>query len=148
MIIVEAQSQLTAAVEKERSSTEKALTLQSRVTQLEKQTASLRQEKSRLTAALELEKAKAETLEEGQQRYILIVIWLYTIQMFFHWVEIQLRWKLYVHLYSSLWKMLGKKRQVVSHFIQSFITYTCITICVGDAGKTTGVWESEIRGRE
>ena len=65
---VEAQTQLSAAVEKERSATEKALTLQSRITHLERQTASLRQERSRLAASLELEKAKAETLEESQQR--------------------------------------------------------------------------------
>ena len=65
---VEAQTQLSVAVEKERSATERTMTLQSRVTVLENQTASLRQEKSRLTASLELEKAKAETLEEGQQR--------------------------------------------------------------------------------
>lgn len=58
-------------MEKERSATEKALTLQSRITHLEKQTASLRQEKSRLSASLELEKAKAETLEESQQRSVL-----------------------------------------------------------------------------
>jgi chromosome segregation ATPase len=66
--LVEAQTQLSAAVEKERSATEKALTLQSRITHLERQTASLRQERSRLAASLELEKAKAETLEESQQR--------------------------------------------------------------------------------
>ena len=65
---VEAQTQLSVAVEKERSATERTMTLESRVTVLENQTASLRQEKSRLTASLELEKAKAETLEEGQQR--------------------------------------------------------------------------------
>ena len=65
---MEAQTQLSVAVEKERSATERTMTLQSRVTVLENQTASLRQEKSRLTASLELEKAKAETLEEGQQR--------------------------------------------------------------------------------
>ena len=65
---VDAQTQLSAAVEKERSATEKALTHQSRVTHLEKQIASLRQDNSRLTASLELERAKAETLEDGQQR--------------------------------------------------------------------------------
>ena len=48
------------------------MTLESRVSALEKQIASLRQDKSRLTAALELEKAKAETLEESQQRYMYI----------------------------------------------------------------------------
>ncbi|CAI8053206.1 TATA element modulatory factor [Geodia barretti] len=66
--LVEAQTQLSAAVEKERSATEKALTLQSRITHLERQTASQRQEISRLAASLELERAKAETLEESQQR--------------------------------------------------------------------------------
>ena len=62
---------MSIEVEKERSSTEKAMTLQSRVSALEKQIASLRQDKSRLTASLELEKAKAETLEESQLRYTL-----------------------------------------------------------------------------
>ena len=71
---VEAQSQLSLAVEKERSATEKSMTLQSRVTQLERQAATLRQEKSRLTASLELERAKAETLEESQQRCVHIFI--------------------------------------------------------------------------
>ena len=66
---MDAQTQLSVAAEKERNATEKALTLQSRVTVLENQTSTLRQEKSRLLASLELEKAKAETLEEGQQRY-------------------------------------------------------------------------------
>lgn len=66
--VVDAQTQLSVAAEKERNATEKALTLQSRVAVLENQTATLRQEKSRLMASLELEKAKAETLEEGQQR--------------------------------------------------------------------------------
>ena len=65
---VDAQAQLSVAAEKERSATEKAMTLQARVKVLENQTASLRQEKSRLMASLELEKAKTETLEETQQR--------------------------------------------------------------------------------
>ena len=71
---VDAQTQLSAAVEKERSATEKALTHQSRVTHLEKQIASLRQDNSRLTASLELERAKAETLEDGQQRCLSLCI--------------------------------------------------------------------------
>ena len=65
---MDAQAQLSVAAEKERSATEKAMTLQARVKVLENQTASLRQEKSRLMASLELEKAKTETLEETQQR--------------------------------------------------------------------------------
>ena len=54
--------------EKERGAVEKYLTLQSRVGAMETQLGSLRQEKSQLLATLELERAKLETLEEGQQR--------------------------------------------------------------------------------
>ena len=54
--------------EKERGAVEKYLTLQSRVSAMETQLGSLRQEKSQLLATLELERAKLETLEEGQQR--------------------------------------------------------------------------------
>lgn len=66
--LVEAQTQLNLAVEKERSASEKEATLQSRVTALENQLAALRQERVQLLASLELERAKLETLEEGQQR--------------------------------------------------------------------------------
>ena len=65
---VEAQAQLGSASEKERNAVEKELTLQSRVSALETQLGSLKQEKSQLLATLELERAKLETLEEGQQR--------------------------------------------------------------------------------
>ena len=47
---------------------EKHLTLQSRVGAMEAQLVSLRQEKSQLLATLELERAKLETMEDGQQR--------------------------------------------------------------------------------
>ena len=67
---VECQSQLSSAVEKERNAVEKELTFQARVSALETQLTSLRQERSQLLASLELERAKLETLEEGQQRYI------------------------------------------------------------------------------
>ena len=109
---VEAQTQLSMAVEKERSSTEKMMTLQSRVTALEKQTTSLRQDKSRLTASLELEKAKVETFEESQQRYLMSS---FTNVAYIHPLisciaEIRQRWRQFELLYSSQWKSLGKKR--------------------------------------
>jgi len=66
---VEAQTQLNLSSEKERGAVEKYLTLQSRVGAMETQLGSLRQEKSQLLATLELERAKLETLEEGQQRW-------------------------------------------------------------------------------
>ena len=66
--LVDAQTQLASATEKERSAVEKELTLQSRIGTLDAQLSSLRQEKSQLLASLELERAKLETLEEGQQR--------------------------------------------------------------------------------
>ena len=67
-LAVEAQTQLSSAVEKERSAVEKELTLQSRVGALETQVTNLRQEKSQLLVTLELERAKLESLEETQQR--------------------------------------------------------------------------------
>ncbi len=65
---MDVQTQLATSTENERSAVEKELTLQSRVSILEAQLSSLRQEKSQLLASLELERAKLETLEEGQQR--------------------------------------------------------------------------------
>ncbi len=65
---VEAQTQLASSTEKERNAVEKELALQSRVGVLETHLSSVRQEKSQLLASLELERAKVETLEEGQLR--------------------------------------------------------------------------------
>ncbi|XP_013402837.1 TATA element modulatory factor isoform X2 [Lingula anatina] len=62
----DAQSQLAVAVERERTASEKVLELQSKVSALETQNASLRQEKSRLMAQLEMEKAKVEMLEDAK----------------------------------------------------------------------------------
>lgn len=67
-MLVEAQTQLNLSSEKERNAVEKYLTLQSRVGAMEAQLVSLRQEKSQLLATLELERAKLETMEDGQQR--------------------------------------------------------------------------------
>ena len=44
------------------------MTLKSRVGALESQLSSVKQERSQLLATVELEKAKLETLEEGQHR--------------------------------------------------------------------------------
>ena len=63
-ISAEAQGQLAAAVEKERVASEKVIDINARLTSLESQVNSLRQEKSRLSAELEMERAKAEVLEE------------------------------------------------------------------------------------
>ena len=67
-VVVDAQTQLTVALDKERSAVEKEMTTSSRVTVLENQLSSLRQEKSQLLAEAELGQAKLETLEEGQHR--------------------------------------------------------------------------------
>lgn len=64
----EAQIQLVEAQEKERVSTEHALELNSRVTAVESQLATYRQDKSRLEATLEMERAKLEAAEEATSR--------------------------------------------------------------------------------
>lgn len=68
---VNAQTQLNVALEKERSAVEQHMTLKSRVGALETQLSGVKQERSQLLATVELERAKLETLEEGQHRYIL-----------------------------------------------------------------------------
>ena len=67
---VQTQAQLSQSSEKERSAVEKEMTLQSRVRALEGQLSGTKQEKSQLLATLELERAKLQTLEESQHRYI------------------------------------------------------------------------------
>ncbi len=53
-------------MEKERAASEKLLEVNARLASLESQVASLRQDKSRLSAELEMERAKAEVLEEAK----------------------------------------------------------------------------------
>ena len=65
---MDAQTQLSIASEKERTVQEREMTFHSRVGVLEAQLSSLRQEKSQLVAALELEKTKLQALKEEQQR--------------------------------------------------------------------------------
>lgn len=64
----EAQVQLVEAQEKERVATEHALELNSRLTAVESQLATYRQEKTRLEATLEMERARLETAEEAKSR--------------------------------------------------------------------------------
>lgn len=64
----EAQIQLVEAQEKERVATEQTLELNSRVTAVESQLATYRQDKSRLEAALEVERARLDTVEEARSR--------------------------------------------------------------------------------
>lgn len=66
--LADAQAQLAGAVEKERSTTETAMMATSKVSSLESQLALLRQEKSKLLASLEMEKMKAQSLEEQKDR--------------------------------------------------------------------------------
>lgn len=66
--LADAQAQLAGAVEKERSTTETAMMATSKVSSLESQLALLRQEKSKLLAAVEVEKLKNQTLEEQKER--------------------------------------------------------------------------------
>lgn len=65
----EAQVQLAEAQEKERVATEHALELNSRLTAVESQLATYRQDKSRLEATLEMERTRLETAEEARSRY-------------------------------------------------------------------------------
>ena len=71
---VQTQAQLSHSSEKERSAVEKEMTLQSRVRTLESQLSGTKQEKSQLLASLELERAKLQTLEENQNRYVCVSI--------------------------------------------------------------------------
>ena len=64
----EAQMQLAAAIEKERAASEQVMEVTARFASLETQIASLRSEKSRLQAQLEVERTKLEVLDETRQR--------------------------------------------------------------------------------
>ena len=65
----ETQNQLAVSVEKERTANDQVLELGSKVTSLEAQNSRLRQEKSQLTAQLEMLKTKVELSEETKQKY-------------------------------------------------------------------------------
>lgn len=64
----DAQNQLAFMCEKERSATEKYMEYQSKVTTLETQNNSLRQEKLQLSSEIESLKAKIIVLEESKSR--------------------------------------------------------------------------------
>lgn len=65
--LAETQNQLAISVEKERTANDQLLDLGSKVTSLEAQNSRLRQEKSLLTAQLEMLKTKVELSEETKQ---------------------------------------------------------------------------------
>jgi hypothetical protein len=67
--IVEAQTQLATAIEKERFASEKQMESSMRLSSLESQISSLRQERSRLLAELDVERAKVELAEEAKHKY-------------------------------------------------------------------------------
>ncbi|XP_064639723.1 TATA element modulatory factor-like isoform X2 [Lineus longissimus] len=64
----EAQTQVADLGERERLKNEKVIELSSRVSALETQVGTLRQEKSQLVASLEIERAKLEVLEDTQHK--------------------------------------------------------------------------------
>ena len=72
--VVDAQTQLSVAVEAERNAVEREMMLQGRVNLLESQMNSLRQERSQLTAALEMERTKLQTIEDGHQRCVYVCV--------------------------------------------------------------------------
>ena len=72
----DAQTALATAQEKERAATEHALEANTRITSLGSQLATYRQEKSRLEALLEMERARFEAAEEGKSRYMWAAEWV------------------------------------------------------------------------
>ncbi|XP_078610285.1 TATA element modulatory factor-like isoform X2 [Branchiostoma floridae x Branchiostoma japonicum] len=66
--LTESQSQLAEASEKERMATETMMETKARLTSLESKCALLRQEKSRLLAEIEMERAKVTNMEDARHR--------------------------------------------------------------------------------
>ena len=64
----EAQQSLAAEKERERVASEQLLEVNTRVTTLESQVASLRQERSKMAAQLEVERSKVEMLEDAKNK--------------------------------------------------------------------------------
>jgi len=77
--VVEAQGQLAAAVEKERFASEKLMESSMRLSSLESQISSLRQERSRLLAELDVERTKVELAEEAKHKLVTKVMGTYFI---------------------------------------------------------------------
>ncbi|XP_051874383.1 TATA element modulatory factor [Pristis pectinata] len=67
--LADGQAQLAAAVEKERTISEELLTLRMQISSLDSQNSLLRQEKSRLLAQLESERARLEKTEDESSRH-------------------------------------------------------------------------------
>ena len=66
---VDLQSQLNMAIAREHSAVERERTMESKLKGIETQMESFKQAKSQLVAALEMEKAKAEAVQEELDRY-------------------------------------------------------------------------------
>ena len=66
----ELQVQLASSVEKERSSSEEVLSLTCTITTLESQLSTMRHDKAKLNAQLNVEKTRAETLQEHNDRCV------------------------------------------------------------------------------
>ena len=64
----EAQQSLAAEKERERVASEQLLEVNTRVTTLESQVTSLRQERSKMAAQLEVERSKVEMLEDAKNK--------------------------------------------------------------------------------
>ncbi|XP_029456926.1 TATA element modulatory factor [Rhinatrema bivittatum] len=67
--LVEAQTLLAAAVEKERAATEELRSFKTQISAAESQNSLLRQERNRLQAQLEVEKSRFTKIEEDSSRY-------------------------------------------------------------------------------
>ena len=69
LVLVDLQSQLNMAIAREHTAAEKERTMESKLKGIETQIDSFKQAKSQLVAALEMEKAKAEAVQEELDRY-------------------------------------------------------------------------------
>ena len=68
--LADAQTALAGATEKERAASEQLMEVKVRVKTLETQLATVKQEKSRLAAQLDMEKTKCIVLEDTKNRYV------------------------------------------------------------------------------
>ena len=64
---------MASATEKERFASEKLMEVNARLSSLESQISSLRQERSRLLADLEVERTKLELVEEAKTKWVDVV---------------------------------------------------------------------------
>ena len=75
LLSAEAQTQLAGATEKERFASEKLMEVTARLSSLESQISSLRQERSQLLADLEVERTKFELMDEAKTKSVSAVLY-------------------------------------------------------------------------